>query len=122
MGVGFCYPGRDAKSGGDLPPRPECAPRWHGPMRALLPAVELTLLVGSFAIGLYLPATGSMTAAVARWREFLPEQLPLPHPSWRSALWLRGHPWFEDEVLPELRARVAGALSPTPRSAPCPRR
>src|SRR5690554_422656 len=27
MPMGFCYPGK-GKSG-DLPPRPECAPRWH---------------------------------------------------------------------------------------------
>lgn len=123
MPIGFCYPGR-AANGGDLPPRPECAPLWHARLRARLPAVELTLLVGSHAIGYYLPSTrkGSMTAAIARWREFLPEFFVAPHPSWRGPLWLRAHPWFEDEALPVLRGRVAEALSPTPRSAPCPRR
>ncbi|HEY1364569.1 MAG TPA: uracil-DNA glycosylase family protein [Xanthobacteraceae bacterium] len=120
MPMGFCYPGRAAS--GDRPPRPECAPRWHAPFRALLPAVELTLVAGAFAIRHYLPAAESLNAALACWRSFLPEFFPLPHPSWRSALWTREHPWFEDEVLPELRRRVAHALSPTPRSAPCPRR
>jgi len=123
MGVGFCYPGRAAR-GGDLPPRPECAPLWHARLRAALPAIELTLLVGSYAIGTYLPSArrGSMSAAVGRWREFLPAAFVLPHPSWRTALWLHGNPWFESEALPELRARVAGTLSPTSRSAPCRRR
>ncbi len=123
MGMGFCYPGRGAK-GSDLPPRPECAPRWHAPMRALLPAIELTLLVGSFAIGHYLRrrGRGSMTEAIAQWRAFLPELFPLPHPSWRSVLWLRHNPWFEEEVLPELRRRVAQAVNPMPQSGPYPRR
>jgi uracil-DNA glycosylase len=112
LGMAFCYPGRDDK-GGDLPPRPECAPRWHAPLRAFLPAIELTLLVGSYAINYYLPGTRtrSMTEAITRWREFLPEFFVLPHPSWRSTLWLREHPWFESEVLPELRARAAAVLS-----------
>ena len=123
LGMAFCYPGRDAK-GGDHPPRPECAPRWHTRLRALFPAIELTLLVGSYAIGYYLPGfrTRSMTEAIARWRDFLPEFFVLPHPSWRTTWWLRDNPWFENEALPELRVRVARAVSPTPRSAPCPRR
>jgi uracil-DNA glycosylase len=124
MPIGFCYPGRSAK-GGDLPPRAECAPLWHRRLRALLPGVELTLLVGSHAIAHYLPATRtrSMTAAIARWREFLPAVFVLPHPSWRSALWLPPNPWFESEAMPALRARVAEVLSPArPRSAPYPRR
>ena len=123
MAMGFCYPGRDPK-GGDLPPRPECAPRWHARLRPFFPAIELTLLVGSYAIDYYLPRSGrrSMTAAVACWRDFLPEYFVLPHPSWRTTRWLRDNPWFENETLPELRARIGQALSPQPRSAPCPRR
>ena len=112
MPIGFCYPGRDVK-GGDLQPRPECAPLWHGQLRALFPAIELTLLVGSYAINYYLPGprTRSMTEAITLWRDFLPEFFVLPHPSWRSTLWLRDNPWFENEVLPELRSRVARLLS-----------
>jgi uracil-DNA glycosylase len=124
MGVGFCYPGR-AANGGDRPPRPECAPLWHARLRAQFRAVELSLLVGSHAIGLYLPSvrTRTMSEAVASWRKFLPAVFVLPHPSWRAALWLRSNPWFESEVLPELRSRVGQALSlTTPRSAPCRRR
>lgn len=123
LGMAFCYPGRDTK-GGDLPPRPECAPRWHERLRACFSTIELTLLVGSYAIDYYLPETRtrSMTGAIARWRDFLPELFLLPHPSWRTTRWLRDNPWFEKEALPELRARVAGALSSPPRCAPCPRR
>jgi uracil-DNA glycosylase len=123
MPIGFCYPGRDTK-GGDLPPRPECAPLWQARLRAAFPAIELTLLVGSYAIGYYLPASrsGSMTETILRWRDFLPEYFVLPHPSWRTTRWLRDHPWFENETVPELRSRVAKALNPSPRSAPYPRR
>ena len=121
--IGFCYPGRDGK-GGDLPPRRECAPLWHARLLEFFPAVELTLLVGSYAISYYVPGAraGSMTEVIARWREFLPEIFVLPHPSWRTTRWLRDNSWFERDALPELRARVAVAINPSPRSAPCPRR
>jgi len=126
--MGFCYPGRDLK-GGDLPPRPECAPYWHARLRPHFPAIELTLLVGSYAIDYYVPGSGrrSMTASIERWRDFLPEYFVLPHPSWRTTRWLRDNPWFEDEVLPELRAQVRQTIDPrtisqTTRSAPCLRR
>jgi len=122
MGMGFCYPGRD-KNGGDLPPRPECAPRWHAPLRPRFAAVGLTLLVGGYATRYYLPQTRRETlgGTVARWREFLPEFFVLPHPSWRTTFWERQNPWFAAEALPELKARVATLLTPS-RSAPCPRR
>jgi uracil-DNA glycosylase len=109
--MGFCYPGRD-KTGGDLPPRPECAPLWHERVLALLPAVELTLLVGSYAIRHYLPAARgrSMTETIRAWRDFLPGICVLPHPSWRTMRWLRDNPWFETEILPELRRRIAALL------------
>ena len=124
MPIGFCYPGRHGK-GSDLPPRHECAPLWHARLRAVLPAIELTLLVGSYAIAYYLPRPAdarSMARIIARWRDYLPEFLVLPHPSWRTVRWQRDNPWFEIEILPELRARVDRALTPRSRSAPCPRR
>ena len=109
MGMGFCYPGRYPK-GGDLPPRPECAPLWHARVIECLPRVELTLLVGSYAIDYYLKPRQSMTETVARWRSFLPRYLPLPHPSWRTTAWERVNPWFGEELLPELRRRVGALL------------
>ena len=122
LGMAFCYPGSDTK-GGDLPPRPECAPRWHDRLRTYFSAIELTLLVGSYAIDYYLPGirTQSMTEVIVRWRDFLPGFFVLPHPSWRSTLWLREHSWFESEVLPELRARAAAVLSaPLSSATPAP--
>ena len=111
MGMGFCYPGR-APNGGDLPPRPECAPLWHPRLRPHFAAVGLTLLVGSYAVRHYLPRARRepLGAVMARWREFLPEFFALPHPSWRGALWERKNPWFATEVLPELRAQVGALL------------
>jgi uracil-DNA glycosylase len=106
--MGFCYPGRDAR-GGDRPPRPECAPLWHPPLRAALPRVALTLLVGSYAQAFYLGRRrkSSLTETVRVWRDYLPEFWPLPHPSWRNTAWLKKNPWFERDLLPDLRAQVA---------------
>jgi len=111
VGMGFCYPGRDSK-GGDLPPRPECAPRWHAPVLRLLPNIELTLLIGSYAIEYYLAGVRrrSMAETVAAWRDFLPRSLPLPHPSWRTMMFEKRNPWFEAELLPELRRRVSALV------------
>ncbi len=105
--MGLCYPGRYEK-GGDLPPRPECAPLWHARVHDVLPQIELTLLVGSYAIDYYLRTEkkGTMTGTVAAWRDFLPRSLPLPHPSWRTMTFERRNPWFEAELVPELRRRV----------------
>jgi uracil-DNA glycosylase len=123
MGMGFCYPGR-APNGGDLPPRPECAPLWHPRLRPQFTAVGLTLLVGGYAIRYYLPQMHreALGAVVARWRDFLPEFFVLPHPSWRTTAWERKNPWFAAEALADLRSRVGALLNPPPRSAPCLRR
>jgi len=109
--MGFCYPGRDAK-GGDKPPRPECAPAWHEKVLARVPGIELTLLVGGYAQRHYLGgrAKKTVTATVGAWRDYLPAYLPTPHPSWRTTGWLRKNPWFETDVLPELRKRVHGLV------------
>jgi uracil-DNA glycosylase len=108
--MGFCYPG--TVKGADLPPRRECAPLWHARLRAHMPRVRLTLLLSQYAVKHYLGerAKPSVAETVRAWREYAPEILPLPHPSPRNNLWLRRHPWFEREVLPELRRRVREAL------------
>jgi len=109
--MGFCYPGRFER-GGDLPPRPECAPLWHDRVRAAMPSVELHIVVGGYAINQYLAVKPkrSMTDTVRAWRDYLPDYLPLPHPSWRTTAWERKNPWFMAEVVPELRARVRALL------------
>jgi len=108
--TGFCYPGRGP--GGDLPPRPECAPLWHPKLRAALPDIQLTLLIGSYAQAYYLGrrAKGSLADTVQAWQDYLPAFLPLPHPSPRNIRWFKTHPWFDAEVVPELRSRVAKLL------------
>lgn len=108
--MGFCYPGRLPK-GGDAPPRPECAPLWHGRILAALPHIALTLYVGSYAIRHYLPGYRTMTAAVADWRAHAPDVLPLPHPSWRTNAWEQKNPWFTGDLRPFLRDRVRAVLS-----------
>lgn len=108
--AGFCYPGKGRA--GDLPPRPECAPAWHAPLRALLPHIRLTLLIGQYAQAHYLgDARKATLAATVRARaEYGPEFLPLPHPSPRNRRWLRLNPWFDAEVVPELRERLRSTL------------
>jgi uracil-DNA glycosylase len=106
--MGFCYPGVD-RNGGDKPPRPECAPQWQQRFLALMPRIELTLLIGSYAQAFHLGAgrKKTMHERVCAWREHPDHRLPLPHPSWRNTGWLKRNPWFERELLPVLRQRVA---------------
>lgn len=106
--MGFCFPGLDAK-GGDLPPRRECAPLWRDRVFAQLPKLELILLVGQYAQRWHLGQRRkkNLTETVRAWRSYLPQMLPLPHPSWRNTGWLKKNPWFEAECLPELQRRVA---------------
>ena len=109
----FCYPGT-AVGGGDFPPPKRCATLWRPRLLAALPQMELTLLVGGYAQAWALGerARRSMTETVAAWREYAPSILPMPHPSWRNTAWLRRNPWFEAEVVPYLRGRVADILLP----------
>jgi uracil-DNA glycosylase len=126
--MGFCFPGLDAK-GGDLPPRRECAPAWRPALFAALPKFELVLLVGQYAQRWHLGrrAKGSLTETVANWRSYVTEDgegprfLPMPHPSWRNNHWLKGHPWFEAELLPFLRREVRRLMAEPPHSASAPR-
>lgn len=110
--TGLCYPGR-APGGGDLPPRPECAPLWHPVLLSLLPEVRLTLLVGSYAQAYYLGSRrkATVTATVRAYADTLPGFMPLPHPSWRTTAWQRRNPWFAAELLPVLRESVEKVLS-----------
>lgn len=111
--MGFCFPGQDAR-GGDLPPRRECVAAWHDRLFNVLPQLELILVVGQYAQAYHLGAQrrDSLTATVRAWRDIyeqstIPKKLPLPHPSWRNTMWLKRNPWFEAEIIPVLRSRVA---------------
>ena len=108
--MGFCYPG-SGKSG-DLPPRPECAPLWHEKLLKASKSIKLTLLVGQYAQKYYLGknAKSNLTETVKAYKEYLPQYLPLPHPSPRNRIWMKKNPWFERELLPELKAEVSKIL------------
>ncbi|ARS36775.1 uracil-DNA glycosylase family protein [Pontibacter actiniarum] len=104
--MGFCYPGK-GKSG-DLPPRPECARHWHQQLLALLPEVQLTLLIGKYAQDHFLgsQAGATLTETVQNWHAYLPRYMPMPHPSPRNQFWLRRHPWFEADAVPYVQQLV----------------
>lgn len=106
--MAFCFPGYD-KRGSDLPPPKLCSQTWHGDLLATMPQIELTLLVGQYAQRWHMGGKrkSSLTETVRNWREYGPNLLPLPHPSWRNTAWLKRNPWFDDEVLPWLREHVA---------------
>lgn len=107
--MGFCYPG--AGRSGDLPPRPECAPMWRARLLHGLTRIELTLVIGQYAHAYHLGGDASLTERVRAWRDHAPDVIPLPHPSPRNNGWLRAHRWFEAELVPALRARVAAVLA-----------
>jgi len=104
--MGFCFPGQDTK-GGDLPPRKECAPLWQDELTEALTNIELTLLVGMYAVKHYLgpKAERTLTETVKKWESFGPNLMPLPHPSWRNNAWIKRHDWFADELI-TLKRRV----------------
>ncbi len=108
--MGFCYPGT-GKSG-DLPPRPECAEKWREQILALLPHVELTLVIGQYAQNWHLRdlQKDSLTETVQNWKSYWPKILPLPHPSPRNNIWLKKNPWFEKKIVPKLQARIKQVL------------
>lgn len=108
--MGFCYPGTGRH--GDLPPRPECAASWREGLLQRLPELQLTLVIGRYAMDWHMPENkGTLTECVRQWRKYWPTQVALPHPSPRNNIWLRRNPWFEEELLPVLRQRVAEVLN-----------
>lgn len=119
--MGFCFPGLDAK-GGDLPPRPECAALWRQRVFDQLPALRILILVGSYAQKWHLgkAAKANLTDTVAAWAEYVTPTIkrpyhvfPTPHPSWRNNAWLKRNPWFEEDMIPQLRANISNELENT---------
>lgn len=108
--MGFCYPGT-GKSG-DLPPRKECADTWRSTLMQRFDNLELTLVIGQYAVAWHIPkAKGLLTDVVADWQHYLPSMMPLPHPSPRNNIWLKKNPWFARDALPALQARVRALLA-----------
>ncbi|SDY01307.1 uracil-DNA glycosylase family protein [Nitrosomonas sp. Nm58] len=107
--MGFCFPGTGQS--GDLPPRPECALAWRAALLSYLKNLQFTLVLGQYAQAYHLPnERASLTETVRAWRKNWPDIVPLPHPSPRNNLWLKRNPWFEEELIPALRARVSEVL------------
>ncbi len=104
--MGLCYPGK-GKSG-DLPPRPECAPLWHPKFLSQMQEIKLILLIGQYAQAYYLGRSRkeNLTETVKSFRDYLPKFFPLVHPSPRNRIWQKRNPWFEEEVIPELRKTI----------------
>ncbi len=108
--MAFCFPGYNAK-GSDLPPPPICAKTWRDRVMEALGEVPLTLVIGGYAQKWHLCTKAGVTDTVAQWRDHAPDVYPLPHPSWRNTAWLKKHPWFAEELLPSLQARIKEALA-----------
>ncbi|QLG45449.1 uracil-DNA glycosylase family protein [Costertonia aggregata] len=108
--MGFCYPGK-AKTG-DLPPRKECAPLWHGLVWEQFENVKLVIVIGKYAQDRYLKefSKANLTQNVANFKDFLPKHFPLPHPSPVNRFWMAKNPWFEQEVVGELRKIVSKVI------------
>lgn len=108
--MGFCYPGKG--SNGDLPPRPECAPLWHHKLISKMKNVELILLIGQYSQKLYLgnKFNSTITENIKNYKEFLPQYLPLVHPSPRNKIWQKKNPWFELEIIPKLQEMISSIL------------
>ena len=106
--MAFCFPGYSEK-GADLPPPKICAETWRKRALKKMPQIQMTVLIGGYAQAWHLGKMG-LTARVSEWREHAPQVFPLPHPSWRNNGWLKKHPWFEAELLPELRAKVTDLI------------
>lgn len=108
--MGFCYPGKG--SSGDLPPRPECAPRWHQPLLTVMKDIKLIILIGQYAQNYYLKDIKNtiLTERVRNFNSYLPSFLPIVHPSPRNKIWQKKNPWFESEVVPFLREITAEVI------------
>lgn len=109
--MGFCYPGK-GKSG-DLPPRKECAPQWHGVLLEQLKEVQLILLIGKYAQDYYLKESKckmNLTERVRNYKSYLPNYFVLPHPSPRNNIWQAKNEWFKLEVIPELQKIISKVL------------
>ncbi len=108
---GFCYPGKGTR--GDLPPREECAQLWFSQLLSHMPGLKIILPIGIHSQAYFLKGKRKATMAetVAAYEDYLPQFLPLPHPSPRNIMWFRKHSWFEKDVVPKLRNNISSILA-----------
>ncbi|MFC1749743.1 uracil-DNA glycosylase family protein [Pseudomonadota bacterium] len=108
--MGFCYPGKGKT--GDLPPIPLCAETWRQAVLNQLKDIKLTLVIGQYAQNWHLEeAENTLTATVKAWENYGPDLMPLPHPSPRNNIWLKKNLWFEKQLVPTLKRKVAALLA-----------
>jgi len=107
----FYYPGK-AKHG-DLQPRKGFAEKWHPVLLENMPNIETIILIGNHAQRYYLGKRRekNLTETVRNYKNYLPEYLPLVHPSPLNIGWFKQNPWFESEVLSVLKEIVRNSLS-----------
>ncbi len=110
----FYYPGKGRS--GDLPPRKFIAEEYHPEILKMMPEIRLTILIGKYSMEYYLRERKkrNLTETVAAYREYLPEYFPIVHPSPLNFRWQAKNPWFEEQVLPELRKVVRDTLAEGP--------
>lgn len=106
----FYYPGK-AKHG-DLPPRKGFAEKWHPRLLEEMPRIETILLIGGYSQKHYLDKAmeKNLTETVRNFKKYLPEYLPLVHPSPLNIGWFKRNLWFESDVLPVLKEIVRKSL------------
>ncbi|WP_240665991.1 uracil-DNA glycosylase family protein [Agromyces sp. LHK192] len=106
----FYYPGKGAS--GDLPPRRGIAAAWHPRVFELM-RPSLRIVVGAYAQAFHLGdrRRETLTETVRNWRSYGPDVVPIVHPSPLNVGWHLRNPWFEEELVPDLRRRVADALN-----------
>lgn len=108
--MAFCFPGYSA-NGSDLPPPKICAQTWRDDVLATLPDIKVTIVIGGYAMKHHLGRRLPVTQAVRQEQNAAEGRFVLPHPSWRNTGWLKKNPWFETDVLPQLRASVKDVLN-----------
>jgi uracil-DNA glycosylase len=57
-------------------------------------------------------AKKTLTETVDNYQDYLPNYYPLPHPSPRNRFWVTRNPWFEKEVVPNLKRVIQSTLYP----------
>ncbi len=106
----FYYPGKGKT--GDLPPRKFIAEEYHRDLLAELGDVQMTILIGKYAMDYYLKGDmkRNLTETVRCFAEYLPNYFPIVHPSPLNFRWQAKNPWFMEEVVPVLEKRVSDIL------------
>lgn len=109
--MGLCFPGSGPN--GDIAPPEICANTWRKRVLQALQNVELTLVLGAFAIAWHLPhLKGKSVAEAVKLSSTLSDDLfVLPHPSPRNNRWLSKNPWFEAEIVPKIQSRAEQVLT-----------